>query len=75
MKILFWVGYQNPYWTKQTYLDKGIGGSEYCVLKLADYLDLKGHDVTISGDVNTGNYWGVKYINRGDLTKKLGPRG
>ena len=44
MKILFWVGYQNPYWTKQTYLDKGIGGSEYCVLKLADYLDLKGHD-------------------------------
>ena len=75
MKILFWVGYQNPYWTKQTYLDNGIGGSEYCVLKLADYLDLKGHDVTISGDVNTGNYWGVKYINRGDLTKNLGPRG
>ena len=63
MKILFWAGYSNPYWDKGTWEEEGIGGSEYCVLKLADYLDLEGHDVTITGDVKNGDWYGVKYTH------------
>ena len=75
MKIMFWVGYSNPIWDKGDWMNSGMGGSEYCVIKLADYLDLKGHDVTISGDVKTGNWHGVKYIHHNDLLQHRGPRG
>ena len=53
MKIMFWVGYANPAWDKGDWMSRGMGGSEYCVIKLADYLDNEGWDVTISGDVKT----------------------
>lgn len=75
MNILFWVGYANPRWDKGTWENNGIGGSEYCVLKLADYLDTLGHDITISGDVNTGNWYGVKYVHYNDLSRNMGPIG
>ena len=75
MKVLFWIGYANPYWDKSTWEKGGIGGSEYCVLKLADYLDTAGHDVTITGDVNEGNWYGVKYIHYTNLQKYQGPIG
>jgi hypothetical protein len=75
MKIMFWVGYSNPIWDKGDWMNSGMGGSEYCVIKLADYLDLKGHDITISGDVKTGNWHGVKYVHHNDLLQHRGPRG
>ena len=74
-KILFWVGYHLPHWDKGTWENKGIGGSEYCVLKLADHLDTLGYDVTITGDIKTGNWYGVKYISKDDLFHKRGPIG
>ena len=49
--------------------------AEYCVIKLADYLDINGCDVTISGDVTTGNWHGVQYIHHYDLIENRGPRG
>tara|TARA_B100002019_G_scaffold227049_1_gene200149 strand:- start:179 stop:1288 length:1110 start_codon:yes stop_codon:yes gene_type:complete len=75
MKILIWVGYANPAWSKTTWENNGIGGTEYCAIKLADYLDINGCDVTISGDVETGNWHGVQYIHHYDLIEKRGPRG
>ena len=75
MKVLFWVGYSNPSWDKGNWMNEGMGGSEYCVIKLADYLDVNGCDVTISGDVTTGNWHGVKYIHHTDLIENRGPRG
>ena len=63
MKILLWVGYSNPHWDKGTWENEGIGGSEYCALKLADYFDLEGHDVIITGDVKNGNWYGVEYTH------------
>jgi len=75
MKILIWSGYHNPRWDKKDWINKGIGGTEYCVIKLADYLDLKGHDVTVTGDVNEGNFWGVKYIHYGNFHRYQGPIG
>ena len=75
MKIMIWVGYQKHRFDKKTWLKNGIGGSEYCAIKLADYLDLQGHDVTIAGDVKEGNFWGVKYIHYDNLLRYMGPRG
>ena len=75
MKVLFWVGYANPAWDKGVWMDNGMGGSEFCVIKLADYLDINGCDVTVSGDVKTGNWHGVKYVNHNDLLKNRGPQG
>ena len=75
MKIMFWVGYANPAWDKGDWMSRGMGGSEYCVIKLADYLDNEGWDVTISGDVKTSNWHGVKYVHHSDLLKNRGPQG
>ena len=75
MKVLFWVGYANPSWDKGDWMDNGMGGSEFCVIKLADYLDINGCDVTVSGDVKTSNWHGIKYINHNDLLKNRGPQG
>lgn len=75
MKVLFWVGYARPSWDKGTWESDGIGGSEYCVIKLADYLDLNGCDVIVSGDVKTGNWYGVQYVHHSELIDHRGPRG
>ena len=75
MKIMIWVGYQKHQFDKTTWENSGIGGSEYCAIKLSDYLDLQGHDVTIVGEVNEGNFWGIQYIHYDNFLKYMGPRG
>ena len=75
MKILIWVGYQKNKWNKQTWETKGIGGSEYCVIKLAEYLAKEGHKVIIAGDVNEGAWYGVQYIHYNNFKSYQGPRG
>ena len=75
MKIMIWVGYQKNQFDKKTWMDNGIGGSEYCAIKLSDYLDNKGHDVTIVGEVKEGNFWGVQYIHYNNLIKIYGSKG
>ena len=69
MKVLFWTGYAKTKWDKSTWEDNGIGGSEYCVIKLADYLDTKGYKVTITGDVKDRNWYGVNYVHHTKLTR------
>ena len=70
MKVLFWTGYAKTKWDKGTWENNGIGGSEYCVIKLADYLDTAGYDVTITGDVNEGNWYGVEYTHYTNLKQE-----
>ena len=67
MKVLFYVGYQKERFDKSTYLDHGIGGSEYCVIKLSQQFSDNGHDVIVSGDVYTEYIDGVSYVNMADL--------
>ena len=67
MKVLFYVGYQKQKFDKLTYLDYGIGGSEYCVINLAQTFSDRGHDVVVSGEVYTEVIDGVSYINLEDL--------
>ena len=51
MKIVFCIGYANPHWNALTWQEKGIGGSEYCVIKLSEQLAKHGHEVYVIGDV------------------------
>jgi len=67
MKVLFYVGYQKQRFDKLTYLDHGIGGSEYSVIKLAQEFCNSGHSVTISGNVYTEIIDGVSYVSSENL--------
>ena len=67
MKVLFTVGYQNKPFNKTLYEKNGMGGSEYCVINLADKFAEDGHDVYVTGEVEIETYNKVKYINYGNL--------
>jgi len=67
MRVLFYVGYQNTKFDKLTYLENGIGGSEYAVIKLADAFAAKAHEVVVSGEVYNEFIDGVNYIHSDDL--------
>lgn len=67
MRVLFYVGYQKTKFDKLTYLENGIGGSEYAVIKLAEQFATQGHEVIVSGDVYTEFIDGVNYVHSGDL--------
>jgi glycosyltransferase involved in cell wall biosynthesis len=67
MRVLFYVGYQKTKFDKLTYLENGIGGSEYAVIKLAEQFATQGHEVIVSGEVYTEFIDGVNYVHSGDL--------
>lgn len=61
MRVLIYAGYQKLPFNKKTWKDLGAGGTEYSVIKLADYLFSEGHDVIVSGEVISDNCDGVLY--------------
>jgi glycosyltransferase involved in cell wall biosynthesis len=67
MKILFCTGYHKEPINKDYWLNNGIGGSEYCSIKLAEKFQSMGHDVTITGEVIESESDGVKYIPYANL--------
>ena len=75
MKILIWSGYQSSKWNLNTWLKDGIGGSEYCILQLAIALNKLNHNVTVSGDVENGNFDGVQFIHYDNFYTYQGPIG
>ncbi len=75
MKILIWVGYQSKWLNKQDWIDNGLGGTEYCYIKLAEALVKKGHNVVVSGQVDEAVVDGVHYIPLEQLKKHQSPIG
>ena len=73
--VLLWVGYHAQKWDARNWVEQGMGGSEYSMLKLAYKLQNKGYDVTVAGDVQVGWLWGVKWVNEDALKNNRGPRG
>lgn len=73
IKILIYTGYSNPYWNHNTWNTEGIGGTEFCVIKLAEAFARLGHYVTVSGDVLEEQANGVDYIHYTTLGKYQGP--
>lgn len=67
MRVLFCIGYQKESINKEYWLKNGIGGSEYCVINLAEEFASNGHDVFISGDVISSKSQGVTYVPYSDL--------
>ena len=75
MKILFYIGYAKTTWNKQVWEKQGIGGSEYCVIKLSEQLAKHGHEVYVVGDVEGAWINRVTYINVNNLLNKGNERG
>lgn len=75
MKILFYIGYAKTPWNKQVWEKQGIGGSEYCVIKLSEQLAKHGHEVYVVGDVEGAWINRVTYINVNNLLNKGNERG
>ena len=75
MKVLVYVGYQTPWLNKQLWIDKGLGGTEYCYIKLAEALHKQGHNVVVSGHVDEGVVDGIHYIPLEQLKKHQSPIG
>ena len=75
MKILIWSGYQSSKWNLNTWIENGVGGSEYCILQLAIALNKLNYNVTISGDVEEGNFDGIQFIHYNNFLKYQGPIG
>lgn len=73
MKILIYTGYHSTTLSKGKYLNEGIGGTEYCAIKLAEALVRKGHIVVISGYVKNEVVDGVHYIHLEDLQRYQSP--
>ena len=67
MKVLFVVGYQKEPFNINTWLSKGLGGSEYCVIKLAHKFLENGHSVMIAGNVESTYTQGVNYLTYQEL--------
>ena len=75
MKIVFCIGYDNPQWNALTWQEKGIGGSEYCVIKLSEQLAKHGHEVYVIGDVEGAWINRVTYINLNSVLNRGNERG
>ena len=67
MKVLFLVGYQKESFNINTWKDFGLGGSEYCVVKLAHKFSENGHFVMVTGDVKSSYTNDVNYLTYQEL--------
>tara|TARA_R110000796_G_scaffold34430_1_gene88951 strand:+ start:2003 stop:3118 length:1116 start_codon:yes stop_codon:yes gene_type:complete len=75
MKILIWSGYQSSKWNLSTWLENGVGGSEYCILQLAIALNKLKHNVTVSGEVENEEFDGIQFIHYNNFLNYQGPVG
>ena len=62
MKVLFVVGYQKNPFNPFVWIEEGIGGSEYAVIKLAHQMSKQGDEVVVTGQVSPCEVEGIKYI-------------
>ena len=67
MRVLFTIGYQKTEINKSYWLENGLGGSEYAVIKLAEQFSKNGHEVVVSGQVLDEVNEGVSYVNYSNL--------
>jgi len=67
MRVLFTIGYQKQNISKNYWLENGLGGSEYAVIKLAEQFANDGHEVIVSGMVENTESNGVSYYDYDSL--------
>ena len=71
MKIIISAGYQgeNNHFSQRTWLEYGMGGTEFCIIKLSEALTRLGHEVVVTGFTLNETCNGVKYIHYDNLAK------
>ena len=63
MRVLFTVGYQSKPFNYSEYKKDGIGGSEYCVINLANEFNNNKNEVVVTGEVINETINGIKYVD------------
>jgi len=66
MTIVFYTGYTSNPWNLLSFYTTGLGGTEQCVMSLAEELSVKGHNVYVVGNVTEGDF---DYSTLKDITK------
>ncbi len=74
-KIMFYVGYSKKPWNPSNWTREGIGGSEYCVIKLSEKLAERGWEVWVVGEVRSCHVKGVTYLSTEQILNKGNERG
>ena len=63
MNIVFHVGYSAEAWDATALNKYGLGGTEQCVVNIAEQLSLLHYNVFVTGEVISGKHNNVEYIN------------
>ena len=71
MKIIISAGYQgeNKYFSQRTWLEYGMGGTEFCIIKLSEALTRLGHEVVVTGYTLNETCNNVNYIHYDQLAQ------
>ena len=67
MKILFTIGYQNKPFNHTEWEKNGAGGSEYCVLSLAEQFAKNNHEVYVTGELVNETWNGITFVDYNTL--------
>ena len=62
MLIVLYAGYNPKPWSPLSFLDTGLGGTEQCIMSLANNLLLGTNEVYVVGDVVEGNYNNIHLV-------------
>ena len=71
MIIVIYAGYQSVPLNPNSLDTTGLGGTEQCIIYLANQFALDNHSVYVTGEVESINYLNVKYRNLNDLETEL----
>ena len=71
MIIVIYAGYQSEPLNPSLINTTGLGGTEQCIINLAQQFALDEHSVYVTGQVENGDYQNVKYRNQILLEKEL----
>ena len=71
MNVIISAGYQgqNNHFSQRTWLEYGMGGTEFCIIKLSEALQRLGHEVTVTVYTLNEVCNGVKYIHYDQLAQ------
>lgn len=68
--IVYYCPQDLVYWSPRIHKEKGLGGSETAVVKLAEFWQSQGYSVHVYGNVEEGHFDGVEYLS----TRKFSTR-
>jgi len=71
MLIVFYAGYNSKPWSPLSFLETGLGGTEQCIMSLANNLLLETNEIYVVGNVVEGNYNNIHLIDPEEKVKNF----